>query len=75
MEAKVDVSTQEGAPGAMLSSVPRTTPVASTTVYDTSLADADERIARIVAGEVLPALKALPAVAAAPAAAAPAPRL
>ena len=70
MEAKVDVSAQDGAPGAMLSSVPRTTPVSSTTVYDTGMAEADERIARIVAGEVLPALKALPAVAAATAAAA-----
>ncbi|MEG0222235.1 MAG: hypothetical protein RR720_00465, partial [Comamonas sp.] len=66
---------QDGAPGAMLSSVPRTTPVSSTTVYDTGMAEADERIARIVAGEVLPALKALPAVAAPDTAAAPAARL
>ena len=70
MEAKVDVSGKDGAPGGMLSSVPRTTPVATTAVYEASLGDADARIARIVAGEVLPALKALPtAPAAAPAAA------
>lgn len=65
MEAKVDVSGKDGDAGAMLASVPRSAPVASTTVYDTSLADADARIARIVAGEVLPALTALPAAAAA----------
>ena len=69
MEVRVDVRAQDGEPGAMLASVPRTTPVASTAVYDTSLSEADERIARLVAGAVLPPLKALPAVAAQPAAA------
>ncbi|MNY56970.1 hypothetical protein D3C86_1931050 [compost metagenome] len=64
LEAKVDISGKDGASAAMLASVPRTAPVASTTVYETSLGDADARIARIVAGEVLPALKALPAPAA-----------
>src|SRR5690606_28907723 len=63
MEVKVDVGHQDGAAGAVLASVPRSSPVASTTVYDSGPGAADERIARIVAGEILPALKALPPVA------------
>ncbi|MNI98252.1 hypothetical protein D3C73_1570660 [compost metagenome] len=65
MEVHVDVRAQEGEAGAVLSSVPRTAPVASTAVYDAALPQADERIARIIAGAVLPALQALPPVTAA----------
>ena len=57
MDAKVDIRDQDGA---ALASAPRTTPVAQTNLYDASLAEAESRIQRIIAGQALPALTALP---------------
>ena len=60
MEAKVDVRDQQGS---ALASAPRTAPVAQTGVYDSALPQTEERIARIIAGQSVPALKELPALA------------
>jgi membrane fusion protein (multidrug efflux system) len=54
MDVKVDIRDQDGL---ALANAPRTAPVAQTTVYDGTLAQADARIARLIAGERLPALK------------------
>ena len=54
MDVKVDIRDQDGP---ALANTPRTAPVAQTTVYDGTLAQADARIARLIAGERLPALK------------------
>ncbi|MEG3002008.1 MAG: efflux RND transporter periplasmic adaptor subunit [Comamonas sp.] len=70
MEAKVDVRDQDGT---ALASAPRTEPVAQTAVYDAALPQTEERIARIIAGQSVPALQQLPApVAVSAAASAPA---
>ncbi|MDH0495325.1 HlyD family efflux transporter periplasmic adaptor subunit [Comamonas aquatica] len=54
MDVKVDIRDQDGL---ALANAPRTAPVAQTSVYDGTLAQADARIARLIAGERLPALK------------------
>lgn len=75
MEAQVDIRNKDGS---ALASAPRAEPVAQTAVYDAAMPQAEDRIARIIAGQSVPALKqlpeqaALPAAAPAPAAAAPA---
>ncbi|WP_313569581.1 HlyD family secretion protein [Comamonas terrigena] len=58
MEAKVDVRDRDGT---ALASTPRTEPVAQTAVYDAALPQTEERIARIIAGQSVPALQQLPA--------------
>ncbi|MDR2325177.1 MAG: efflux RND transporter periplasmic adaptor subunit [Acidovorax sp.] len=74
MEVKVEVRDQSGS---ALAETPRTEPVAQTAVYDTGMPQAEERIARLIAGQSLPALTQLPepvavqAAAQAPAAASP----
>ena len=54
MDVKVDIRDQDGL---ALANAPRTAPVVQTSVYDGTLAQADARIARLIAGERLPALK------------------
>ncbi|QXZ11065.1 efflux RND transporter periplasmic adaptor subunit [Comamonas sp. Y33R10-2] len=56
MEAKVHISNKDGL---TLANAPRTTPVAQTTVYDGTLAQAEDRIQHIIAGDKLPALTSL----------------
>ena len=56
MDVKVDIRDKEGL---ALANAPRTEPVAQTTVYDGTLAQAEDRIHRIIAGESLPALSSL----------------
>ncbi|MDH1292362.1 efflux RND transporter periplasmic adaptor subunit [Comamonas terrigena] len=58
MEAKVDVRDRDGT---ALASTPRAEPVAQTAVYDAALPQTEERIARIIAGQSVPALQQLPA--------------
>lgn len=77
MDVKIDIRDQDGL---ALANAPRTEPVAQTAVYDGTLAQAEERIRHIIAGDKLPALTQLPEVtaaaptaAAAPSATAPAP--
>lgn len=77
MDAKVDIRNQDRL---TLANAPRTEPVAQTAVYDGTLAQAEERIRHIIAGDKLPALTQLPEMtaaapttAAAPSATAPAP--
>lgn len=73
MDVKIDIRDQNGL---ALANAPRTEPVAQTAVYDGTLAQAEERIRHIIAGDKLPALTQLPemtAAAAAPSATAPAP--
>ncbi|MDR3003901.1 MAG: efflux RND transporter periplasmic adaptor subunit [Acidovorax sp.] len=57
MEVKVEVRDQSGS---ALAETPRTEPVAQTAVYDTGMPQAEERIARLIAGQSLPALMQLP---------------
>ena len=45
MEATVDIRDQEGK---SLSDIPRTTPVAATTVFDDQMRDADAYVAKII---------------------------
>jgi predicted component of type VI protein secretion system len=56
MDVKVDIRDKDGQ---ALASTPRTEPVAQTTVYDGSLAQAEQRIQHIIAGDKLPALTQL----------------
>lgn len=77
MDVKIDIRDQDGL---ALANAPRTEPVAQTAVYDGTLAQAEERIRHIIAGDKLPALTQLPEVTAAassttaaPSATAPAP--
>ncbi|MDR2298707.1 MAG: efflux RND transporter periplasmic adaptor subunit [Comamonas sp.] len=56
MDVKVDIRDKEGL---ALANTPRTEPVAQTAVYDGTLAQAEDRIHRIIAGESLPALNSL----------------
>ncbi len=58
MDAKVDVRDRDGT---ALASTPRAEPVAQTAVYDAALPQTEERIARIIAGQSVPALQQLPA--------------
>ena len=58
MEAKVDVRDRDGT---ALASTPRAEPVAQTAVYDAAMPQTEERIARIIAGQSVPALQQLPA--------------
>jgi membrane fusion protein (multidrug efflux system) len=66
MEVKVEVRDQSGS---ALAQTPRTEPVAQTAVYDAGMPQAEERIARLIAGQSLPALTQLPEPAALQAAA------
>ncbi|CAM4257732.1 efflux RND transporter periplasmic adaptor subunit [Comamonas aquatilis] len=54
MDVKVDQRDQNGP---ALANAPRTTPVAQTRVYEGTLAQAEERIGRIIAGDTVPSLK------------------
>ena len=56
MDVKVDIRDKDGQ---ALASTPRSEPVAQTTVYDGSLAQAEQRIQHIIAGDKLPALTRL----------------
>ena len=56
MEVKVDVRDQQGE---VLATATRSAPVAQTSVYDTALPEAEERISRIVAGQRLAPLNQL----------------
>ncbi|KGG94689.1 MULTISPECIES: HlyD family efflux transporter periplasmic adaptor subunit [Comamonas] len=56
MDVKVDIRDKDGQ---ALASTPRSEPVAQTTVYDGSLAQAEQRIQHIIAGDKLPALTQL----------------
>ncbi|WP_027015331.1 efflux RND transporter periplasmic adaptor subunit [Comamonas composti] len=58
MEAKVDVRDQGGT---ALATATRSSPVAQTSVYDSKLSEAEQRIATIIAGKSPAALTALPA--------------
>ncbi|MEX8192446.1 HlyD family secretion protein [Comamonas guangdongensis] len=62
MDVKVDIRDRDGL---ALANAPRTEPVAQTAVYDGTLAQAEERIQRIIAGESLPALTSVDGVPAA----------
>ena len=62
MDVKVNISNKDGL---ALANAPRTTPVAQTGLYDTTLSQADERIQRIIAGERVPALTSVANIAAA----------
>ena len=69
MDVKVNISNKDGL---ALANATRTTPVAQTALYDSTLAQAEDRIHRIIAGESLPALTSVTSIAAAtPATAAP----
>jgi len=57
MEAQVDIRDQNGS---MLASTARTAPVAQTALYDAAMPQAQERIARIIAGEPVAPLQQLP---------------
>ncbi|WP_370678905.1 efflux RND transporter periplasmic adaptor subunit [Comamonas sp. GB3 AK4-5] len=57
MDAQVEVRDQSGS---ALAQTPRTEPVAQTAVYDMAMPQAEARIARIVAGQTVPALTQLP---------------
>ena len=63
MDVKIDIRDQDGL---ALANAPRTEPVAQTAVYDGTLAQAEERIRHIIAGDKLAALTQLPEVTAAP---------
>ena len=62
MDVKVNISNKDGL---ALANATRTTPVAQTALYDSTLAQAEDRIHRIIAGESLPALTSVTSIAAA----------